>query len=75
MLSFRLEGPAWAELSVYDASGRRVAILEQGLLDSGEHQVEWRGRDAAGRELFSGLYLARLDLGRSSLSRRLVLLK
>lgn len=49
-----------AELAVYDLSGRRVATLLDGDERAGSRDVTWSGRDASGRELPAGVYLARL---------------
>jgi hypothetical protein len=49
-----------ADLRVYDVSGRLVKTLVSETLDPGSHRVSWDGRDAHGRTLAAGLYLARL---------------
>lgn len=51
---------ARATLEVLDVSGRRVATLFAGEAAAGGHALAWNGRDAAGRALPSGVYLARL---------------
>jgi len=63
------------ELSVYDCSGRRVQVLWTGRLPAGPHSRIWDGRDAAGRLLASGVYLARLSTGNRQLMRKMLLLK
>ena len=62
-----------ARLSLYDASGRRLVVLRDGMHASGEHRVSWDGHDAGGRKLPSGIYLYRLDVGEESQTRKLVL--
>ena len=64
-----------ARLSVHDVGGRRVTLLHDGPLGAGRHEFVWNGRDAEGRELPTGIYLARFELGGDAMSRRLVLLK
>lgn len=47
-------------LVVHDVRGRAVARLHAGPLDTGDRVWAWDGRDEAGRNLPSGVYLARL---------------
>ncbi len=47
-------------LEVLDARGRRVARLVDRILPAGPAQVVWRGRDDAGRDAPSGVYLVRV---------------
>jgi len=63
------------DLGIYDAAGRRVARLHEGALAPGRHEFVWDGRDAAGRSLASGVYLARLAGPGSLESRKLLLLR
>jgi hypothetical protein len=45
-----------AELSVYDAMGRLVATLFDGVAEAGPHAVSWDGRFGDGRLAPSGVY-------------------
>jgi hypothetical protein len=74
-LRFALPAAGRARLSVYDATGRRVAVLVEGELAAGWHQAVWDGRDASGHALASGVYLARLEAGSEVRARKLLLLK
>lgn len=72
---FHLPQDAFATLAVHDMSGRRVAVLHSGPLAAGWHAESWDGRDAAGRALAAGTYVARLDAGGARAVRRLTLVK
>ena len=74
-LAFTLSRAGAVTLAIHDARGRRVALLARGRWSAGRHVLEWNGRDAAGRALPSGVYLARLAGPDGTASRRLVLLK
>ena len=67
--------PAAATLSVYDMTGRLVRTLVDDVAAPGEHSAVWDGRDGAGHEAVSGVYICRLQCGNFSDSRRLVMLK
>jgi endonuclease/exonuclease/phosphatase family metal-dependent hydrolase len=72
LFAFDLPAEAPVSLALYDASGRRVAVLADGTYPAGRHQVRWTaGRDAA---LHAGLYFARFRTPGLSRVSRLVLL-
>lgn len=75
LLSVETSHAARVELAIYDAAGRRVALLHEGILAAGRHEFVWDGRDGAGRSLASGVYLARLAGPASLESRKLLLLR
>jgi hypothetical protein len=70
-LRFALPREGAARLSVYDAGGRRVRRLVDGVLPAGEHTAAWDLRDDAGRAVGAGLYFARLEHERRVLVRRI----
>ena len=60
-------------LQIYDVRGRLVRDLYRGA-GSGDWQHEvWNGRTRTGVAASSGLYFIRLDDGRRTLTRRVVL--
>jgi hypothetical protein len=63
------------ELAVFDALGRRVALLLDAPGEGRWHTLAWDGRGVAGRALPSGTYLLRLRAGETTLSRRLTLVR
>lgn len=62
-------------VQVFDAAGRLVRTLVDGRQSAGSHAVDWNGRDDAGREAASGVYLYRLGTEEGTLTRRMTLLK
>lgn len=64
-------GPA--RLGVFDARGRRVALLLDRDLSAGSTEVSWQGRDDSGRSLPSGVYFARLQAGSAQAVQKIVL--
>ena len=60
------------DLSVFDASGRRVATLLHGDLPAGTRSVTWNGRHGDGQAVAAGLYFARLSTTRGSAVRRVI---
>jgi outer membrane protein assembly factor BamB len=70
VVGFQLSVAGSARLIVYDLLGRQVAVLVNGTMPAGRHQVTF---DAAG--LASGVYLVRLEAGGEVFTRRMTLLK
>ena len=70
ILSFDLHESGQVRLSVYDALGRRIAILTDARMDAGRHELTW---DAA--RLASGMYLVRLETQHTTQTRQIMLLK
>ena len=60
VLRFELAASGEARLEVFDAAGRRVAMLLRAALEPGRYTVRWDGRGDAGAPLGAGLYFARL---------------
>src|SRR5262245_48627026 len=70
-LEFSLPEAASVDLSVFDASGRRVATVLSGELPAGPRTATWDGRDSNGRTVSAGLYFARLTTPLGSAERRI----
>jgi aminopeptidase N len=69
-ISFSVEGRAQEiNLEIYDIQGRLVRVLQTGWLQPNRYAIDWDGRDNAGRDLASGVYLVRLS-GRHSASTK-----
>jgi flagellar hook assembly protein FlgD len=62
-------------LVVFDIHGRQVRSLLDGVSEAGSQLVEWDGRDDAGRELASGVYVARFESAGLAESWKVVLAK
>ena len=57
-------------LVIYDIMGRKVEVLVNGIMVSGEHQIEWDASHFA-----SGIYMYKLTSSGETLSKRMILLK
>ncbi|MGH7457117.1 MAG: DUF3160 domain-containing protein, partial [bacterium] len=62
-------------LSVYNVRGELVRELINRRLPAGNYIARWEGRNDAGREVASGIYLYRLQAGNVTEMRKLTLLK
>ena len=53
---------------------RRLATLFDGVLEDGQMTLEWDGCDARGRPQAAGLYMLRLESGRTVAGARMIML-
>jgi len=72
-----LELPAGrnTELSIYDATGRKVRGLFRGAAPAGRSEFRWDGTNEAGSAVGSGFYFAVSRSGSLQLERKLVLIR
>ena len=75
IIRFALPAADEVDLALYNLAGQQVMRLAQGRRAAGSYTVRWDGRDEAGRELASGLYLYRLRAGDRVETRKLLLLR
>jgi hypothetical protein len=74
-IRYTLSGEQRVTLSIYDANGRLVRTLTDGLQSHGPHVAQWNGTDNNGNAVGSGVYFYKLDAGKFTESRKMVLLK
>jgi hypothetical protein len=60
-------------LEILDLRGRVVRVLVDGRVPAGRHAAVWDGRDARGRSVASGLYLAHLRAGEREVTSKMTL--
>jgi len=75
-IKYELSQANVVSLCVYDMSGKLICWLLRGEHEiSGQHEVQWNGRDGRGQPVASGTYFYRLTAGGYSETRRMVLVK
>lgn len=60
-LSYGLNRAGDVRVAIYDLSGRLVRELEGNSRQPGDYDIQWDGRDGAGRSVPQGLYFVRLE--------------
>jgi hypothetical protein len=74
-MAFSLAVQSPITLAIYSVDGRRVRTLASGVFPAGTHQLTWNGVDARGAAVRPGLYFARLETGRETFTRTVVLMR
>jgi parallel beta-helix repeat protein len=72
---FSLEVGGHVALEIYDARGRRIALLAAGRYEVGTHHLTWEGTDSSGRSVSPGVYFCRLEAGNRVANQRIVLVR
>lgn len=68
-------GGAEVRLRVYDAAGRSVAERNLGRMEAGVQGVDWGAIGPAGERLATGIYFARLEVGRIAWTGKLTVVR
>lgn len=74
-IHFQIVSSARVQVTIYDILGRKVATLMNTYATPGTYEVQWQGRNEAGRMIASGLYLYRISTGSQSVTRMINFLK
>jgi hypothetical protein len=74
-IRFHLPAAAHVQLRVFDLGGRHIISLLNEARQNGPHEIEWNGLNSSGNPVSSGIYLYRLKSGKSSLTKKMLLLK
>ncbi|MBI4725648.1 carboxypeptidase regulatory-like domain-containing protein [candidate division TA06 bacterium] len=74
-INYQIAKSGIVSLKVYNAAGQLVRILDEGYRISGEHSVNWDGRDKSGKNVSNGVYIYRLQAGDISQTRKMVVLR
>lgn len=75
MIRFTVPHAGNVSLVVFDASGRPVRTLIDGVQSAGEAVVSWDGRDDGGRMVASGVYFYKVSMAGMAASKKMLLLK
>jgi hypothetical protein len=71
-IAYSLAARVPVRLAIYNVAGALVRVLVEGTEEAKVHEVRWDGRDATGREVGAGVYVARLEAGPFTATRKLV---
>jgi len=73
-IAFDVPRAGHVRLEVFDVSGKRVALVLDGVVDAGSHTVVWDGRDSTGARLKAGQYYYRLATDEGTQAKKMILL-
>ncbi|MDZ7292767.1 MAG: T9SS type A sorting domain-containing protein [candidate division KSB1 bacterium] len=74
-IEFVLPVSAQVSLKIYNAAGQQICSLVNETLAAGRHRLLWDGRDGDGKQVASGTYIYRLQVGQHVQQKKLLLLR
>ena len=75
LIRYQLPRESEVKLSIHNLLGQEIRTLVNGKRDAGFHDVNWNGRDNAGKQVATGLYIYRLQAGDFVAAKKLTLLR
>ncbi|MCD6374352.1 MAG: T9SS type A sorting domain-containing protein, partial [Caldisericaceae bacterium] len=76
IILFHLNNMEKVTLTVFNISGKEVIkLINQQMLNAGEHRIMWDGKDMNGKEVSSGVYLYHLKSGQFSQIKKMLLIR
>jgi hypothetical protein len=74
-VGFYLASPGRVSLVIYDVRGSVVRTLVDEAKPAGRHTALWDGKNDGGRQIASGVYYCRLVAGKTTLTKKLVVMR
>ena len=73
-IEYSLKNPANITLDIFNVSGRKITMLDNGFKHAGTHRLIWDGLNSNGQKMPSGLYIYRLMLNGVEVNKKKMLL-
>jgi flagellar hook assembly protein FlgD len=74
-IEYALPENAKVKLGIFNLRGQLVKVLVNDEQKAGIKKVRWDGKNGEGKEVGSGVYFLRLEIGEQKLSRKITLQK
>ncbi len=74
-IRYRVEEYSHVRLSIFDLSGKELAVLANTWQVAGEHSVQWKGTRENGLPLGGGIYICKIQSGSQSAVRKVILME
>jgi hypothetical protein len=63
------------EIVIYNVRGQKITTLVNGWLESGQHNIEWKGINSSGEPAASGIYFVNMKTSAYQAMNKIILLK
>ncbi|MDD2229504.1 MAG: choice-of-anchor J domain-containing protein, partial [Candidatus Cloacimonetes bacterium] len=74
-ISFNMKETAPVSLEIYNVKGQLVKTMLNGVQETGNHSVVWNGKDNNGRAVSSGVYYYKMNTGKYSSTKKMIMMK
>ena len=63
------------EISIYNIAGQKIRTLLSQEVPDGTHSIVWNGENDHGSTAASGIYIFKLEAGKTAMSHRMMLVR
>jgi hypothetical protein len=74
-ISFSLKNKSAVKLDIYNLLGQKVRTLVNGEMAAGVQNVTWNGRDGNNRPVASGVYFYKMQSGKYTSTKKMIMMK
>ncbi|MEN6444872.1 MAG: carboxypeptidase regulatory-like domain-containing protein [Candidatus Cloacimonas sp.] len=74
-ISYSVKEAGPVTLQVYNVKGQLVKTLIKGIQEPGNHTIVWNGTDNNGRSVSSGVYYYKMQAGKYSSTKKMIMMK
>ena len=71
--SVKESGPV--QIDIYNLSGQKVRTLVNSNMSAGNHTVVWNGKDSSSRSVGSGVYFFKMQAGKYTSTKKMIMMK
>ena len=74
-MDFNLPEPSAISINIYNVTGQKVKSIREDILPAGNNTILWNGMDDNGKAVSSGMYLFKMQAGKYSSTKKMILMK
>ena len=74
-ISYSVKETGPVTIDVYNVKGQLVKTLVKGIQEPGNHTIVWNGTDNNGRAVSSGVYYYKMNAGKYSSTKKMIMMK
>jgi hypothetical protein len=74
-IQYTLQNPEYVTLKIYNMQGQLIRTLISESQGTGDYSVKWDGTNDVGEKVVSGVYVYKLNVGKDTFSKKLMLMK
>ncbi|MCK9584506.1 MAG: carboxypeptidase regulatory-like domain-containing protein [Candidatus Cloacimonetes bacterium] len=74
-ISFSVKDAGPVSVEIYNVKGQLVKKLVNGVKEAGDHTAVWNGKDNNGRAVSSGVYYFKMNAGKYSSTKKMIMMK
>ena len=74
-IKFSLKEQSPVNVTIFNISGQKVITLVNETMPAGTYNLPWNGKDSKGRGVGSGIYFFKMDSGKYTSTKKMIMLK